>query len=385
MRTLDILDRLIAFPTVSRQSNLALIDYVRSLLDGAGIASQLVTSADGTRANLFATIGPRDRGGVILSGHTDVVPVEGQAWTRDPFRLSVAGGRAYGRGTTDMKGFVASALATALDAAGRTLQTPLHLAFSYDEEIGCVGVRGLLDHLETASPRPALCLVGEPTGLRIATGHKGKLALRACCTGHAAHSALAPTALNALHMGADFLDVLRREQDRLARTGARDAAYDIPYSTIHAGVMSGGQALNIVPDHCRIDFEIRNLASDDPQAILDGIRDGAEGIVAPLRPSFPQAAISIDEVNAYPGLDTANDSAIVTLLRRIAGHDQDTCKVAFGTEAGLFHNRLGIPAAICGPGHMDQGHKPDEFIELDQLAACDAMLGRLVDALETGL
>jgi acetylornithine deacetylase len=149
--------------------------------------------------------------------------------------------------------------------------------------------------------------------------------------------------------------------------------------------MSGGQALNIVPDQCRIDFEIRNLAGDDPQAILDGIRDGAEGIVAPLRPSFPQAAISIDEVNAYPGLDTADGSAIVTLLRRIAGHDQDTCKVAFGTEAGLFHNRLGIPAAICGPGHMDQGHKPDEFIELDQLAACDALLGRLVDALETGL
>lgn len=385
MNTLDILERLIAFPTLSRTSNRELVAFVQCLLHGAGIETMLVESPDGTRANLFATIGPADRGGVLLSGHTDVVPVEGQDWTRDPFCLSVADGRAFGRGTADMKGFVASAIAVALRAADRPLQTPLHLAFSYDEEIGCVGVRTLLETLAGRAPRPMACVVGEPTGMRIATGHKGKLALRACCVGHAAHSALAPTGLNALHLGADFLGVLRREQQRLAEEGATDKAYDIPFSTIHAGCMRGGQALNIVPDRCDIDFEIRNVAADDPQEILARLFDGAEAIVAPLRARFPKAAITIEEVNAYPGLDTADQADIVRLLRHITEDDGPTCKVAFGTEAGLFHGQLGIPAAICGPGHMDQGHKPDEYIEIDQLAACDRMLDRLVDDLVAGL
>ncbi|AOF92471.1 acetylornithine deacetylase [Sinorhizobium sp. RAC02] len=385
MKTLHILERLVAFPTLSRRSNRDLIDFVEGLLHGAGIETMLVASVDGTRANLFATIGPRDRGGVVLSGHTDVVPVEGQAWTRDPFRLSIYGDRVYGRGTTDMKGFVAAAIAVALRAAGRDLQTPLHLAFSYDEEIGCVGVRDLLESLADRTPRPMACIVGEPTGMRIATGHKGKLALRACCIGHSAHSALAPTALNALHLGADFLGVLRREQRRLAESGARDAAYDVAISTIHAGRMSGGQALNIVPNRCDIDFEIRNVAADDPAAILARIFDGAEAIVAPLRVGFPESAIAIEEVNAYPGLDTGEDADIVRLLRRVLEDDGPVCKVAFGTEAGLFDSRLGVPSVVCGPGHMDQGHKPDEYIEIEQLAACDSMLDRLVQTLAAGL
>lgn len=385
MNTLAILERLVAFPTLSRTSNQALIDFVQGLLHGAGVETMLVESADGTRANLFATIGPADHGGVLLSGHTDVVPVEGQAWTKDPFSLSIEAGRAYGRGTADMKGFLASAIAVALRASGRKLRTPLHLALSYDEEIGCVGVRGLLETLAGRTPRPMACIVGEPTGMRIATGHKGKLALTACCVGQAAHSALAPTGLNALHLGADFLALLRREQERLAKSGARDAAYDVPFSTIHAGCMHGGQALNIVPDRCDIDFEIRNIASDDPQAILARLFDGAEAIVAPLRASFPMAAITIDEVNAYPGLDTADQADIVRLLRQITADDGPTCKVAFGTEAGLFHGQLGIPSVVCGPGHMAQGHKPDEYIAIEQLAACDQMLDRLLDILVAGL
>lgn len=385
MNTLEILERLVAFPTLSRSPNRELICFVQDLLHGAGIETMLVESGDGTRANLFATIGPQDRSGIVLSGHTDVVPVEGQAWTREPFRLSIDSGRAYGRGTADMKGFVAAAISVALRAASRNLQAPLHLAFSYDEEIGCVGVRGLLDKLATRTPRPMACIVGEPTGMRIATGHKGKLALRACCVGHAAHSALAPTALNALHLGADFLGVLRREQDRLAESGKRDGAYDVPFSTIHAGRMSGGQALNIVPDRCDIDFEIRNVADDDPAAILARIFAGAEAIMAPLRESFPKAGIAIDRVNAYPGLDTNEEAVVIRLLRRVLEGDGRTCKVAFGTEAGLFDSWLGVPAAVCGPGHMDQGHKPDEYIGTDQLAACDRMLGRLVETLAVGL
>ncbi|SEQ54087.1 acetylornithine deacetylase [Devosia sp. YR412] len=384
-RTLKILERLIAFPTVSKSSNRALIAYVTGLLDEAGIAWELAESEDGMRTNLFATVGPRDRGGVMLSGHTDVVPAAGQVWSRDPFALHVEGGLCYGRGTADMKGFVAAAIAMALEASKRELKTPLHLALSYDEEIGCVGVRRLLDVLRDRNPLPAFCIVGEPTGMQIATGHKGKVALHATCHGHAGHSALAPKALNALHMGADFLGVLRHEQARLATDGAQDGAYDVPYSTVHVGVMRGGEALNIVPDRCDIDFEIRNLAEDDPKVILARIAEGAEAVVAPWRVDFPQAAIEIAEVNAYPGLDTEQNSPLVRLMQSILGPQSWTTKVAFGTEAGLFSDELGIPAVICGPGHMDQGHKPDEFIALDQLAACDAMLARLLDRLENGI
>lgn len=385
MLTLDILHRLIAFPTVSRKPNLDLIDYVTTLLDQAGITWELAKSPDGRRANIFATVGPTDRAGVILSGHTDVVPAEGQAWTRDPFRLSVDGGRLYGRGTADMKGFVASAIAAALRAARRPLAMPLHLALSYDEEIGCVGVRGLIEALRTRPIRPAFCIVGEPTTMRIASGHKGKLALRACCQGRVGHSALAPMALNALHLGADFLGVLRAEQAYLVADGARDDAYDIPYSTVHAGIMRGGRALNIVPDSCEIDFEIRNLACDDPHQILRRIAAGAEAISESLRHDFPEVAILIEEMNAYPGLDTPPGAEVIALLRRIGRSDESTCKVAFGTEAGLFNDILGIPSAICGPGAMAQGHKADEYIEEGQLAACDRMMDQLVGLLASGL
>lgn len=383
--TLDILERLIGFATISRQSNRELIDYVTSLLDGAGIVWDLVESPDGTRANLFAIIGPAADGGVVLSGHTDVVPVEGQAWSTNPFALSERDGRYYGRGTADMKGFVAAALAVALRAAKHDLKTPLHLAFSYDEEIGCVGVRSLIDRLATGRIRPALCIVGEPTGMQIATGHKGKVALRACCTGRAGHSALAPTALNALHLGADFLGRLRVRQRELAETGRRDDQYEIPYTTLHAGRMSGGQALNIVPECCEIEFEIRNVVGDDPQTIIAGLKDDAEAIVAPLRPAFPEAAIAINEVNAYPGLETPIDSPVVTLLRLITQSRDPTFKVAFGTEGGLFQDRLGLATAVCGPGFMAQGHKPDEYIDAGQLGRCDAMLAALVDRLAVGL
>lgn len=385
MKTLDILERLIAFPTLSRTPNRALLSYVTGLLDGAGISWELVESMDGTRANLYATVGPAVGGGVVLSGHTDVVPVDGQDWASDPFTLSHRDGRFYGRGTADMKGFVAAAIAAALDAAGRDLTTPLHLALSYDEEIGCIGVRSLIDHLAGRSPRPALCIVGEPTGLRIASGHKGKTALRARCTGHASHSALAPEGLNALHLGADFLGCLRACQQALASNGARDPGYDVPYTTIHAGIMSGGTALNIVPNQCDLAFEIRNIAGDDPGAIIEGLRGDAAALVAPHAGRFAHAGIEVLQENAYPGLDTDPSAPIIALLRDITGTPEDTIKVAFGTEGGLFHRDLGLTTAVCGPGYMAQGHKPDEYVSQEQLARCDAMLSRLITRLETGL
>jgi acetylornithine deacetylase len=353
--TPEILARLIAEPTVSRTSNLALLDYVESLLRPAGARIERFAHPDGSRANLFATIGPDGPNGVVLSGHTDVVPVEGQAWSTDPFTLAERDGRFYGRGTADMKGFVAAALRAGLLAAARPLKRPLHLAFSYDEEIGCIGVRGMIE---------------------------AQRALRACCHGQEGHSALAPNALNALHLGAAFIQALQARQEALATGGARDDDYDIPYSTIHAGMMRGGTALNIVPNRCEIDFEIRNIAEDDPADILAGIAADAEAIAERHHNRFPMACIEIEEVSGYPGLATRPDAPAVRLLARLLD-DETTLKVAFGTEGGLFDESLGLSTAVCGPGSMNEGHKPDEFVSRAQLESCDAMLARLVADLET--
>lgn len=383
--TVEILRDLVAFPTVSRRSNLALLDHVERLLAPAGARVERFAHPDGSRANLWVTVGPEGPGGVVLSGHTDVVPVEGQNWTTDPFELAEKDGRLHGRGTADMKGFLAAAIRAALLASRRDLRTPLHLALSYDEEIGCIGVRGMIGALAARPERPALCIIGEPTGMRIAAGHKGKAAFRACCTGREGHSALAPRALNALHLGAGFIAALQARQEELARSGPRDPDYDIPFSTIHAGLMRGGTALNIVPNRCEIDFEIRNIAEDDPEVILAGIAQDAARIVEPHRARFPEAAIEIAPVSGYPGLNAPADSTAVQLLRRISGDNAGTIKVAFGTEGGLFHEGLRIPTAICGPGFMDQGHKPDEFVSRQQLDQCDLMLEKLVDLLTEGL
>ncbi|WP_226574484.1 acetylornithine deacetylase [Acuticoccus sediminis] len=379
-----ILARLVAFPTVSRQSNLALLDFVEELLRPAGVRLERFTSEDGTRANLWASLGPEGSGGVVLSGHCDVVPVEGQDWSSDPFALRTEDGRLYGRGAADMKGFLAVSIHAMLSAAPRTLALPLHLAISYDEEVGCLGVRGMLDALGARPERPALCIIGEPTGMRIANGHKGKRGLRACCHGQEGHSALAPDALNALHLGAAFIARLQARQEELKATGAQDPAYDIPYSTVHVGTMHGGTALNIVPNRCDLDFEIRNIAADDPDAILAGIIEDAEAIAAPHRNRFPAARIEIEETSGYPGLETPPDTPAVALLQSLLGRDDPLIKVAFGTEGGLFQGTLGVPTLVCGPGHMAQGHKPDEFVSEDQLAECARLLAAITDALTEG-
>ena len=383
MDTRQILERLIAFDTVSSNPNRALMDFVAGLLAEAGIAARLVPDASGGKANLWATVGPGDRGGVMLSGHTDVVPVEGQAWTKPPFRLTEAEGRLYGRGTADMKGFVAAAVAAMLRAAARDLKVPLHLALSYDEEVGCMGVRSLIDILAAAPVKPAMCIVGEPTGMQVATGHKGKVALRATCTGREGHSALAPLALNALHLAADFIGVLRSCQARIADLGPFDGDYDVPYTTVHAGKMQGGVQVNIVPQSATVDFEIRSLAGTDVEALIADLRAGAEAIVAPLRGAFPEAAITVERLWDYPGLGTPTDAGVVRFVQSLTGAN-GTMKVAFGTEGGLFDARLGVPTVICGPGSMAQGHKPDEFVTVEQMARCEAMLDALLDRLEQG-
>lgn len=378
--TRAILADLIAFPTISRSGNRALVDHVAALF--APTSARIELTDDGADANMWISVGPGDRPGVVLSGHSDVVPVAGQPWTRDPFRLSEHEGRLYGRGSADMKGFVASAIRAMLIAADRPLATPLHLAISFDEEIGCVGVRSLLDRLEARGERPLLVWIGEPTGLEVASGHKGKAAYRADCKGRAAHSALLHTGLNAIHLACDLIAGLRAVQDDLIAAGGHDPAYDPPYSTLHVGTIRGGEALNIVPDACSVEFEIRDVPGDAIADIEARVRARADAIVAAAQSA--DAAITIRRTNAYPALDTRHPGALA-FARSLSGHNGRDVRLAFGTEGGLFAQRLGVPAVVCGPGSMDQGHKPDEFVTLEQLARCDAMLARLIARAEAGV
>ncbi len=377
-KTLEILDRLIGFDTVSARPNLGIIDYIQSFLAARGFEVHRVASPDGAKAGLFAALGPPGRG-VLLSGHTDVVPIEGQDWSRDPFRLTRDAGRLYGRGTTDMKGYLAAMLALADRASRAELKEPLKLAFSYDEEVGCVGIQQMIGHLAQTIGLPRACLVGEPTEMQVAIGHKGKAALRGVFHGVAGHSALAPKLTNALHLAGDFMAELRGIQADFARQGTRDAAYDIPYSTVHIGTLSGGTALNIVPDRAEMTFEYRHLAADAPDAIMTQITEAAARVAARHGPG----RIEIDRYNSYPGLDVSQNSAIVRLAQKLSTLP-GTTKVAFGTEAGVFVQQ-GIPTVVCGPGSMaGQGHKADEYITETQLAACDAMMDRLLRVLTEG-
>lgn len=375
-RTLEVLEQLVAFPSVSADSNLPIIDYIERFLKNCGARVHRIPDGTGQKAGILATLGP-DGAGVMLSGHTDVVPVTGQTWTKPAFALSRESSRVYGRGTTDMKGFVACAMAAMERAAHLRLREPLKLCFSYDEEIGCIGVRDMIGHVQHTIGLPRACIVGEPTSMQIATGHKGKVALTALCHGQAGHSAMAPQFVNALHLATDFVVHLRALQADLAANGSRDPAYGVPYSTIHVGQMSGGTALNIVPDLAEVRFEIRHLATDATSALIARAKDAALQVENTYKQKFPNARIEITQVNAYPGLDTKPGADVVAYGCALAG-GTDLTKVSFGTEAGYFDG-LGIPTIVCGPGSMDhQGHQPDEYLEMSQIAACDTMMDRLL-------
>jgi acetylornithine deacetylase len=379
-RTLHHLERLIAFPSVSRDSNLDLIAYVRDHLSSLGIESLLVHNEDGRKANLWATIGPEGVPGIVLSGHTDVVPVEGQAWSSDPFRLNRHDGNLYGRGTADMKGFIACCLAAAEAAVRRELHTPIHFAFSYDEEIGCVGVRRLLDLLKDAPVKPRLCIVGEPTLMQAVTAHKGKLGFRVTAHGLEAHSSLAPIGVNAIYMASDLIGAIRAIQQDIAANGLRDGDYEVAYTTLHVGKMQGGEVMNIVPNRASFDFEIRYLPEEDAAAIVTRIKAAAEAIAAGCRNVFAAARFEFMDLQSYPAMNTPVDSEAVKFVHALTGGNS-TGKITFGTEGGLFQQALGTPAVVCGPGNIAVAHKPDEHVSEAQLALCDLMLERLVEKL----
>ena len=375
-RTLEILDRLVAFPTVSRDSNLDLIDWVQDLLKTAGFDVTRIWSPDLLKAGLFARIGPKIDGGICLSAHTDVVPVDGQVWTRPPFKLTDEGDRVFGRGTTDMKGFLASALALAERAGAAKLSAPLSLSISYDEEIGCVGIRQMMPELKDLIGKPRIVIVGEPTSMKVATGHKGKAAFKVTCHGQAGHSALAPQFVNAIHVASDFIYQIRGLQDKLA-AGPQDPAYNIPYSTVHIGKISGGRALNIVPDNAQLDMEFRHLV----EVSADLIQHEIEDIAKHVSNAYPQVSpITIDSINAYPGLQIDPSDANVVWATKLAEAIGST-KVPFGTEAGFFMN-LGLTTVVTGPGNMaTDGHQPDEGLSKVDLITCDVMLNNILSEL----
>jgi acetylornithine deacetylase len=380
MSSRELLDRLIGFATVSRDSNLELIAFIRDYLAELGVQSELFYNPERTKANLFATVGPLDRGGVVLSGHTDVVPVDGQAWTMEPFRLTERDGRLYGRGTADMKGFIASVLAAVPVFLRRPLNMPVHLAFSYDEEVGCLGVRPMLAALAERPHKPRLCLIGEPTELKPVLGHKGKLAMRCNVKGAACHSAYAPYGVNAIQYAARLIGRLEEIGSELAQPEHHDERFDPPFSTVQTGVIKGGRVLNIVPAECEFDFEVRALPGFNAEQVSDKLQTYAEAELLPkMRAVQNDTDIRLQPLSAYPGLATSPDSEAARLLALLSG-SSDFGTVAFGTEGGLF-GEAGIPTVVCGPGSMDQGHKPDEFVSLEQLAGCDAMLIRLADYL----
>ena len=379
----EVLADLVAFDTTSRNSNLPLIEHVEGFLAEHGVKSRRVYDETGKKANLWATMGPADQPGIILSGHTDTVPVDGQDWASDPFRLDARDGRLFGRGACDMKGFIACALAAVPDLVKRDLARPVHLALSYDEEVGCVGVARLLEALQDEPVKPAFCLVGEPTSMQVMIGHKAKRSMRVIVRGRGCHSSLAPQGVNAVDYAALLVVKMRETARRLAAEGGRDDAYDVPHTTAHTGVINGGTALNIVPDLCTVDCEFRVLPFEDADALVDELRAYARDELEPeMQARAPEAGIEIDLYAQFPGLDTAPEAEIVSLAKRFAGSN-DHGKVAYGTEGGRFDEMLGVPTAICGPGSIVQAHKSDEYVDAAQLEACDAFLARLGDWAET--
>ncbi|KMO18773.1 acetylornithine deacetylase [Methylobacterium platani] len=374
----DLLATLVAFETVSSATNLPLVDFVEDHARRHGATVERVVDGTGEKAALWITIGPADRPGYVLSGHSDVVPVEGQDWTHPPFRLTEIDGRLYGRGTSDMKGFLAVCLALLPEMAAAPLTRPLHLAVSYDEEVGCLGVRPLIAHMRERGVRPLGCFVGEPTGMDVVIGHKGKYGAKVTFRGRACHSALAPTGVNAIEYAARFIERVRVTAEGLARDGTRDDLYDVPHTTGLTALVQGGTALNIVPDRCTVGFEFRAIAADDPRALAGTVLAYAEDVLVPeMRARDPACGIAVEPVIDYPGLDVAPDAPLVTLAKRLAGRNGHA-KVSYGTEAGLFQSLGDVPSVVIGPGDIARAHKADEYVEARELADCAGFVRRLI-------
>jgi acetylornithine deacetylase len=372
---LDLAKALIGLDTTSRGTNLALIDFAQELLEGAGARCRRSYDPGGGKANLFATLGPEADGGYVLSGHTDVVPVDGQEWSSDPFVAEVRDGHLFGRGACDMKGFIAVALALVPETARAPLKRPIHFALSYDEEVGCAGLPRLLDDLAKANIKPALAIVGEPTEMKVVGAHKAGAVIHTHCHGREGHSSAPDKGANAVMMAGEFVAFLESHGEKLKRD--RDAFFDPPYTTLQANMISGGTAVNILARDAAITWEYRALPDRDAETVLARINEHAVNVILPKYSAHaPEARIETVLRASYPGLVLEPDSPAVALAREALGANAVE-SVAYGTEAGLFQ-RAGIPAVVCGPGSIEQAHKADEFVALPQLELCEKFLRRVI-------
>jgi acetylornithine deacetylase len=378
-----MIERLIGFNTVSRDSNLGLIEWARDYLQGFGAITRLTYDATGKKANLFATLGDSSKPGLILSGHSDVVPVDGQNWDTDPFLAVERDGKLYARGSADMKGFIGIILAQAPKfLAGLNdgrLDAPLHYSLSYDEEVGCIGVRGLIRDLEQHNIRPAGCVVGEPTSMQPIIAHKGTHRFRCAVRGREAHSSYVTHGVNAIEYAARLVVYIRQIADRLAQSETRDYGFTVPYSTLSTGVIHGGIAANVIPKDCVFNFDMRTLPHTSPDSLYQEIRVYAEGLAREMQAVDAKSGIDLEWLSQTVGLSAAETDAIVQWAMQLSRNTQ-VGKVSYGTEAGLFQ-KMGVPSVICGPGDIAQAHGPNEFVALDQLAQCERFMDRI---LETG-
>jgi acetylornithine deacetylase len=377
----SIIERLIGFRTVSRDSNLELIEWVRDYLHGFGATTRLTHDATGKKANLFATLGDSKKPGLILSGHTDVVPVDGQNWDTDPFLAVERDGKLFARGSADMKGFIGIILAQAPKFVAalneNRLDAPLHYSLSYDEEVGCLGVRGLIRDLEDNNIRPAGCVVGEPTSMQPIIAHKGTHRFRCSVHGREAHSSYVTHGVNAIEYAARLIVFIRQIADRLAQIEQRDYGFTVPYSTLSTGLIHGGIAANVVPKDCVFSFDMRTLPQASPDALYQEIRAYAQVLAQEMRAVDAQAGIDLEWVSQTVGLAAAETDGIVQWAMQLA-RSSTVGKVSYGTEAGLFQ-KMGVPTVICGPGDIAEAHRPNEFVALDQLAQCERFMDRILD------
>lgn len=374
---LTMIERLIAFPTVSKDSNLGLIEWARDYLASLGATSRLTYDTTGKKANLFATLGEGSRPGLVLSGHTDVVPVEGQAWDTDPFKATVIGDKLYGRGSADMKGYIATALVMAPKFLASKADAPLHFAFSYDEEVGCIGVRGLIKDLQEIGLKTAGCIVGEPTLMQPIIAHKGTHRFRCCITGREAHSSYTTQGVNSIEYAARIIVYIRQMADRLQQLETRDYAFTVPFTTMQTGLIRGGLAANIVPKECEFIFEARTLPGASEHKLFQEVKDYAATLLPEMQRIEPNAAIKLELLNSAPGMNMQETDEIVKLATALS-RNKPNGAVSYGTEGGLFQ-AAGIPTVICGPGDIEQAHRPNEFVSLAQLAQCEAFMQRLLD------
>lgn len=382
MNTLDWLTKLIAFDTTSRNSNLSLIETIANALNDYHIDSILIHDDKGLKANLLASIPDRHgqlHGGLILSGHTDVVPVDGQAWDSNPFQATIKDEKIYGRGACDMKGFIAVVMSLVPQLKALNLDFPIHFAFSYDEEVGCIGAPRLIEKMMKLNYKPKACIVGEPTSMQPVIGHKGIQCYRCQIHGVAAHSSLTPQGCNAIEHAASFITYLRNMAHQFKLQGHHDASYDVPYTTISTNLIQGGIAYNTIPSLCEFVFEIRNLVSDNPEQLHQKILDYLDAQLLPaLHKEQLNTNVILERLAKAPGLDTPLSEPIVRAAQSICQNEKQL-KVAYATEAGLFQ-QAEIPTIVCGPGSIEQAHRANEFVTLEQLDRCEQFILNMVQS-----